>query len=220
MIHIVTPDLAYCYRDELRAMHRLRYRVFKQRMKWDVEGVNGEERDHFDDLGPTYVLGCDGGDDVVGSIRLLPTTGPYMLRNVFSELLDDAPAPGHPLIWESSRFAVDCAVKGKSGLKALSRLSAELFCGALEHCLANGIREMVMVYDSRVARVFDRMGGPVSDRPIWRSSPRPIGNTIAYAASWKVDEGTLEIIRERNDIHGSVLAVPKGRPAFTDRVAA
>ena len=87
MIVIVPPGWYGEHGQLLREMHRMRYRVFKERLSWKVEVKDGEERDRFDDLNPVYVIALDEAEKVVGSWRLVPTTGPYMLRDVFSDLL-------------------------------------------------------------------------------------------------------------------------------------
>ena len=166
------------------------------------------ERDWFDDFGPTYVLAYDRAADLVGAWRLLPTTGPYMLRDVFPDLLEGTPAPRDPSIWETSRFAVDCDLSAEDGLRAVNRITAEMFCGLLEHCLANDIREMITVYDARIARLLNRLGGPCWSTPKWRSGRHQIGNTRAYAGRWDVTPEILLAIRERGAIRGSVLAPP------------
>ncbi len=95
----VTPAL-------LDAVFRLRHEVFARRLRWQVDSVDGRERDEFDDLAPHYVvtLGPDG--QVTGCCRLLPTEGPYMLRDVFAAALGGRTAPCSPDIWEISRFCV------------------------------------------------------------------------------------------------------------------
>jgi hypothetical protein len=41
MIQLITPDRYGAFLDELGEMHRLRYRIFKERLGWDVE-VSGD----------------------------------------------------------------------------------------------------------------------------------------------------------------------------------
>ncbi len=53
---------------------------------------------------------------MLGSWRLLPTTGPYMLRDVFPQLLHGVAAPAAADTWEISRFAVSKRVIGNSSL--------------------------------------------------------------------------------------------------------
>ena len=208
MIRIVTPDIAGQFAAELAEMHRLRYRVFRERMNWNVQVVDGMERDQFDDCRPTYLLAYDRTHCLAGAWRLLPTTGPYMLRDVFSELLEGTTPPCHPGIWETSRFAVDCDLDTTDGLKAVNRITAEMFCGLLEHCLANAIHEMITGYDARIARLLGRLGGPRWSTPKWRSARHQIGDTRAYAGRWDVAPEILLAIRERGGIAGSVLMAP------------
>src|SRR3984957_13133080 len=107
MIRLITPDRYGEFSDDLAAMHQLRYRVFKERLKWDVETVGGLEVDEFDSLKPSYLLLKGAADSVSGCVRLLPTAGPNMLRDTFPALLDGGSAPAAADIWESSRFALD-----------------------------------------------------------------------------------------------------------------
>jgi acyl homoserine lactone synthase len=76
-------------------MHRLRGRVFKERLDWDVSVSDGLEVDQYDTFKPTYLLALEQRD-VVGCVRLLPTTGRNMLADTFPVLLDGHAARGLP----------------------------------------------------------------------------------------------------------------------------
>ena len=93
MIQLITPDRYGAFLDELGGMHRLRYRIFKERLGWDVEVSGDMEIDDFDACRPAYLLQTDDEDRIQGCVRLLPTTGPTMLRDTFPLLLDGQPAP-------------------------------------------------------------------------------------------------------------------------------
>src|SRR5690348_10357820 len=108
---IEMPNQAAGMSQQLEGMFRLRHEVFKERLDWEVGSRAGKERDVFDDLDPVYIV-CEKDGDVLGSWRLLPTTGPYMLQDVFPELLHGQPAPNAPHVWEISRFAVSKRVLG------------------------------------------------------------------------------------------------------------
>ncbi|MGV9381263.1 acyl-homoserine-lactone synthase [Nonomuraea sp. NPDC003707] len=87
-------------------MFRLRHTVFYERLHWDVDSFHGRERDSYDDCDPVYVIGyAEDRQEVMGCCRLLPTVGPYMLRDVFSEALRGGQAPCDPAVWELSRLA-------------------------------------------------------------------------------------------------------------------
>ena len=92
--------------DALAQMHRLRAQIFGERMGWEVAVVSGMEIDDYDAQSPHYMLVRDERDTVCGCWRLLPTEGPYMLRDTFPQLLHGQAAPASPRIWELSRFAI------------------------------------------------------------------------------------------------------------------
>jgi acyl homoserine lactone synthase len=62
------------------------------------------EIDEFDACLPAYLLQTDDQGRIQGCVRLLPTTGPTMLRDTFPLLLDGQPAPACDTVWESSGF--------------------------------------------------------------------------------------------------------------------
>lgn len=92
--------------DALAQMYRLRARVFRERMGWEVAVLSGMEIDDYDARSPYYMLVRDEAGAVCGCWRLLPTEGPYMLRDTFPQLLYGQDAPVSPRIWELSRFAI------------------------------------------------------------------------------------------------------------------
>jgi acyl homoserine lactone synthase len=199
MITVVPPQLRKYYGPELADMHRLRHRVFVERLRWNVRSFGGLEVDAFDMLDATYLLA--GEDPVIGSWRILPTTGSYMLKDVFGELLEGQTPPCDEAVWEMSRFAVDHGPLDEKGLNALSATTGELFCGLVEYALSQGVREVWTVYDIRIARLLDRVGC----RPFWRSARRRIGETIAVAGRFEISARVLAELRATNQVHGSVL---------------
>ncbi len=201
VIDVVTPDRYGDFRAQLKEMHRLRYRVFKERLKWDVDAQGGEERDQFDDCEPTYLLARDRTGGVVGSWRMLPTTGPYMLRDVFSALLEGRRPPYDPRIWEGSRFAVAHDIRARNGLVSPGRITAEVFCGVTEFCLTLGIREVLCVYELRVARILP-LAGCI---PQWQSRPYRVGNTIAVLGQFHMNARFLTDLQEHTGISQSVI---------------
>lgn len=201
MIDCLTPADWDRKSHQILDMHKLRCRVFKGRLDWEVSDENGYEWDRFDMLDPIYLLAHDENDRLVGTWRMLPTTGPYMLRDVFPVLLDGTPAPCSEKIWEGSRFAVDCDYVGRSGLGAVSRITSEIFCAVVELCLAHGVEEVVTVYDARIARLLPRIGCA----PKWRSSIHRIGKTLTMAGRFDINEQVLQRIRDLGGIEGPVI---------------
>src|SRR5687768_18329785 len=66
-------------------MYRLRHEVFHDRLGWEVTTDNGMEHDEFDHADPVYVLAKGDEGEVLGCWRLLPTTGPNMLKDTFPQ---------------------------------------------------------------------------------------------------------------------------------------
>lgn len=84
-------------KSELHAMHRLRAKAFRDRRGWDVTVLSGMEIDGFDAIEPYYMLLREESGMLCGCWRMLPTDGPYMLNDVFPELLGEQAAPQDPL---------------------------------------------------------------------------------------------------------------------------
>lgn len=167
----------------LDGMFRLRHEVFKERLDWEVGSQAGKERDMFDDLDPVYIV-CESAGEVLGSWRLLPTTGPYMLKNVFPELLHGAPAPEAPDVWEISRFAVSKRVVGNDSLGTIKTATNLLLEQLFTFAARRKISRIVAVSDVRFERILAR-AGLLTQR---FGAPLEIGVTRAVAGYADVSE--------------------------------
>jgi N-acyl-L-homoserine lactone synthetase len=108
VIVVIEPHNVHEYSDLMDAMFRLRARVFRDRLAWDVQVADGKERDKYDDITPVYILYTDNrAHELKASLRLLPTTGPTVLADNFSDTLPDAVNLSAPTIWECTRFCLD-----------------------------------------------------------------------------------------------------------------
>jgi len=204
MMYMIQSDGFGEFSEELAAMHRLRYRVFKERLNWDVTVSGDMEIDEYDALSPVYLLYSSGGRRVEGCVRLLPTTGPNMLRNSFPLLLGPTPAPHSPSIWESSRFSLDLDGDGHKTQGGLSPSTFELFAGMVEFGLARQLTDIVTVTDARMERILRRAGWPL--RRI--HDTQRIGSTLAVAGFLEVSAGALSRLRVLGGLHGPVLWEP------------
>lgn len=184
-------------------MHRLRRRVFRDRLDWKVSVSDGLEIDQYDALTPTYLLGVDRRD-VVGCVRLLPTTGRNMLADTFPVLLDGRAAPKNATIWESSRFCVDTqnvAATAENGLKEATFL---LFAAMIEWGQQHDLQAIATVTDLRMERILRRAGWGL-DR---LGEPRQIGATKAVAGLLPVTDDALGAIRAAGRISGPAIDAP------------
>ena len=104
MLKLIEGSYASFFPREIDAMFRNRAETFSERLGWDVVVENGRERDQFDAANPLYLLSVDPDtEEYWGSLRLLPTTGPNMLRDVFPFLMGGEPMVESATIWEISR---------------------------------------------------------------------------------------------------------------------
>jgi len=190
----------------LTGMHRLRRKVFKDRLDWSVAATGDLETDYLDTQDATYLVVADRGC-VLGCVRLLPTTGPNMLADTFSELLDDAAAPCSNLVAESSRFCVDTELTttAKGGLR---RATFMLFAAMLEWADARGLTSIATVTDLRMERILRRAGWSLQRL----GKPRRIGSTVAVAGLLPVENCALEAIRRNGDLAVPVLPIDEPLP--------
>ncbi|MER9851962.1 acyl-homoserine-lactone synthase [Mesorhizobium sp. M0106] len=203
MMQLITPDCYAEFSDELEQMHRLRYRIFRDRLDWDVSFSGGYEVDPFDALRPHYLLLRASTGRIDGCVRLLPTTGPTMLRDSFCALLADRSAPEDPRVWESSRFALDLPPSAPKQA-GIAVVTYELFAGMVEFGLSRGLRSIVTVTDLRIERILRRAGWPLERL----SDPQTIGNTRAVAGYLDVSRESLEALRRNGALKGPVLWTP------------
>lgn len=148
-------------RDLTEKMFRFRHKVFREKLNWEVKSHDGMERDDYDDLNPIYMVSRNSRKEVEGSWRLLPTTGPYMLKDTFPQLLRGEKAPENPAVWEISRFAVSPAANSDRVQAKLNKVTFAMIKGALEFAEENGIRHYVFATSVALERLFKVLGLPV-----------------------------------------------------------
>jgi acyl homoserine lactone synthase len=106
MLKLIEGSYASFFPKETDAMFRNRAEIFADQLSWEVVVKNGYERDSFDDANPLYLVSVDPDTERYwGSLRLLPTTGPNMLRDVFPQLLDEGEIIESATIWEARESA-------------------------------------------------------------------------------------------------------------------
>ncbi len=178
----------------LHTHHRLRARVFSDRLGWEVDVTAGCESDGFDALRPIYVLAIAETGQLAGCARLLPAVGPTMVADIFPSLLPGGRLSGHAAMIESSRFCVDTALAEGRGSASVHEATLTMFAGIIEWCVANGYTEIVTVTDLRLERILARVG--------WRlqrlGEPKKIGVTMAVAGTLPADPDTFLRIRPSN----------------------
>ncbi|SNX67704.1 acyl homoserine lactone synthase [Cereibacter ovatus] len=187
----------------VKDMFRLRKRVFADRLGWDVRVSQGMERDRFDDLDPAHVISVDDEGRVVGCMRLLQTTGPHMLSDVFGAILDGEPPLRSATCWEATRFCVDTEVlTGGRASNSISYVTSEVMIGAFEFAMSAGVTDAVAVIDPVMDRVLKRSGNAPHG---YLGTPKPMGKVTALAALMDCSEERVARIRAFSGIDHDVM---------------
>jgi len=145
--------------EDINEMYRLRARVFRDRMGWDIPTIAGMEIDGYDALGPHYMLIQDGSGKVRGCWRLMPTEGPNMLRDTFPQLLHGDAAPAGRHIWELSRFAIE---SGNDHAFGFADVTMHAIHSLVSFADRVGISRYVTVTTTPIERLLRRTGIEVS----------------------------------------------------------
>jgi acyl homoserine lactone synthase len=104
-VHYISGTSTSLAAEVFVGLARFRHRVFVEMLGWELQTRDGLELDQFDRADTVYVAARNERGAVVGIARLLPTTRPYLLRDVFPQLLHEQPLPCTSAVWELSRFA-------------------------------------------------------------------------------------------------------------------
>jgi N-acyl-L-homoserine lactone synthetase len=198
-------------------MHRLRKRVFKDRMGWDVSvDKNGLEVDQFDIPNAVYLLALDDQRKVIGNWRLLPSDGPTMIRDVWPQFLTSHDMPHDPHVWEASRFAVDSHLGNSTeGAAQINRATQEMFCGLTQLGILCGIREIHTMYDMRIARLLRRLDCEASEK----SERLPIAGATAEVGAFQTDKDMLHRLQAATGIHEQLITPDMLPPILEDYYA-
>ena len=139
MLYAINVENQHLYGDAMPQLLRLRYRQFKERQNYEVRVYKDMEYDQYDTPETVYLVWLGEQNAVCGTSRLNPTCGPYMLKDIWSDMVEGHELPASSDVWEGTRICID------KGLPAAQRerIKWEIVLGYLEFGLANGIKAYV-----------------------------------------------------------------------------
>lgn len=205
MIDAITLETAHHLGDALASMHRLRHRVFVERQKYNVPTYRSMEWDQFDTPAAVYLVWRDEEGEARAVTRLIPTTLPYMIQELWADLMDGKELPSHDRIWEATRFGID---RGLSPDKRREVLG-ELVCGCLEFGLRNDIDEFLCVMPIQIINGAIRAAGVTVDV---LGEPKKLGGLPVVSGRVHITRQALLRARRFYGIKNPVLRVAGERP--------
>ncbi|TVZ37751.1 acyl homoserine lactone synthase [Alteromonadaceae bacterium 2753L.S.0a.02] len=165
-------------------IYKLRHETFVERLEWEVNSENGAEKDQFDTDNAINIAVSGYDDQLQGCWRALPTTGEYMLKDVFPELLQGEEAPQEPEVWEISRFAVR---KGTSSVAKgfNAQVTVAMVKSFWDFAIENNVRAYVAVTTVACERMLRQLG--VTLRRMGEGESLQIGKEKSVALYIEVD---------------------------------
>ncbi len=138
------------------AIARYRHRVFIEKLGWDLNGRDGPEIRPIRPCPNLYVAARDASGEI-GTARLLPTECPYLLGEVFPQLMG---APSLCATRSTWNPRVSRPLISSSDGDALSQFSSAIAAELLEAVLAeaarHGIRRLIIVSPLGIERLLRR----------------------------------------------------------------
>jgi N-acyl-L-homoserine lactone synthetase len=200
MIDAITLETTHLLGDALPSSYRLRHRIFVERQRYEVPCWRGMEWDQFDTPAAVYLLWRDPTNRVRAVARLIPTSVPYMIQQLWPELVESGDIPCRDDVWEVTRFGIDRDLERA----VRARIFGEMFCAFAEFGLKSRIREYIFVTPAKVIDSALTRAGVEA----WRlSSPRRLGSLPVVAARSSVSEEALQKLRRHHQVPGPVLLI-------------
>jgi len=208
MVHVVVGATNPNCREMLAKMFRQRYDVFIKEKGWDLKSYNGLEFDDYDTAETVYLMQFDGRDNIIASMRMNPTDGPYMLADIFAEVCE-VPIPRGRDVWELTRGALSKNLR-KSGTWG------RMQCAMLESAILWGATKATGFFT--VDHIMKQMRVGLDVKPL--GSPRIVDGEANVAAEFPFNTQTLERLRESYGISGPAIEHIHLMPVPQKKVAA
>jgi acyl homoserine lactone synthase len=159
MLTVVTGTASQLPSGLETALAVYRHAVFIEALQWQLPVENGLERDQFDRPDTLYAIVRNVNGGVCGCARLLPTTKAYLLDEVFPSLMNGAPAPHTPDVWELSRFSTMATNQASTpSREELRRRFCSLFSAVVEVATAQGAARLITFTALGVERILRSIG--------------------------------------------------------------
>nr|WP_298795850.1 acyl-homoserine-lactone synthase [uncultured Acetobacter sp.] len=108
---------------------------------------------------PFYIVAVDDTEEIIASVRILPTTGPTLLRQKFARFFKACPDIISPDVWEASYFSTTA----DTSLPAGRSLVVDMLKAVYECAFSSGVSQIIGTYPRSKLRLYRRLNcSPVS----------------------------------------------------------
>jgi acyl-homoserine lactone synthase len=199
IIEVVTRENRHLYESQLEDMYVLRHRMFVERMHWEgLRKPDGREIDEFDNEDAIYLLVTDDGE-VCGCHRIIPSTKPHLLSEVFADACDGRGVLQSPRVVECGRTCVDEDRLPRDKLRIARRV---LMTGLMEFSLRIGASHFTGINPVSVMSHYLRLDWDI--QPL--GAPRKMEDGETYVAvAYTVSEGALASARRVYKLPGDLV---------------
>jgi N-acyl-L-homoserine lactone synthetase len=207
MIDAISLETAHLLGNALPEAHRLRHRIFIERQQYGVASWRGMEWDEFDTPAAVYLMWRDEAKRPRAIARLIPTSRPYMIQQLWPELITNRSLPTSESVWEVTRFGIDRDIDAPTRARAFG----EMICAFAEFGLVQGIDSYLFVTPPQViAGALEDAGVPVERL----GSAKQLGRLLVVAALAPVSRLALHRLRRRHRVGMPVLRIAGETTAF------
>jgi acyl-homoserine lactone synthase len=173
-VHVITYANRHLYERELDEHHRIRHRIYVEELHWRglTPRTDGREFDQFDTSEIVYLLGLENGK-VVGGLRLMPTTEPHLMSEVFPQFAEIRGVPRRPDVAEWTRIFV---IPERREEHKASKVGSTVIASMIDYGLQEGLSGISVVMNTFWLPRFHSYG--------WRV--RPLGLPDVHDDEWLV----------------------------------
>jgi acyl-homoserine lactone synthase len=207
VIYLVDRRNRSNYQDQIDEMYRVRHRIYVDGRGWSgLRRADGRERDEFDTEHAVYLLGLDEEGTVTGGSRLVPTTQPHLMRDVFAHIVTRGEIPHDERIVEWTRYFLTQEPADRTKRR---REAGMLLCAMFEYGLLTGLTHISLVCDTFFL--------PMMEEARW--NVMPLGDPTAYregvcvAVIFEVSRAVLASTRAARGVSGPALFFSPYPPA-------
>jgi acyl-homoserine lactone synthase len=205
--HVINAANRHLYERQWDEFLRKRFDFFVREKKWRPPSADGLETDQFDTDAATYLLGIEDGQ-VVTSARLIPTSEPHLVSEIFPHMCERFGVPRRPDWAEWTRTFV---VPQKRSFGRRGTLT-ELCCAVMEYALEEGVTAVGGTQELYFMQHHRALG--------WKANPmglaRKVNQEWYIVAYVDVDEEALERVRRILGINHSLLVRRGAQRPFID----